>query len=87
MSNLENNTPQAKNTILMKLALERHESCISAARAIMHLYQDEVPADAASFDNLWHILNMMSAEIDTLNEILDAKVTITGQNSPQQQSH
>ena len=85
MSNLEN-TPQAKNAVLMKLSLERHESCISAARAIMHLYQDDMAADTTSFENLWHILNMMSAEIDTLNGILDAKMSITGQNRPQQQS-
>ncbi|MCB1531340.1 MAG: hypothetical protein KDJ35_00575 [Alphaproteobacteria bacterium] len=72
MSNDEN--PAIKKALLTKMAYERTESYISAARAIMHIHREEQFEDDITFENLQHVLQLMSYEISALNGRLDHDV-------------
>lgn len=69
--------PNYKELIITKLAYERCERYISCARALIHMHEDEGeenrPEHKRFFKNLWHILDLVSVEIDALTEQLDDK--------------
>lgn len=57
----------------MKLACERHENYISAARMILNLCRPKKQGDA-SFENLWHILDLMAYEITALANMVENQI-------------
>lgn len=64
-----------RDIIMTKLAYERCAHHISCARAILHIHDcdlhDQGTQQIRLYRNLWHILNLVSHEIDTLNERLN----------------
>lgn len=68
------NDSAIQKAFLTKLAYERHESYISAARAILNLSKDEEAGENPVFANLEHILNLMAEEVGVLNHMLEKQV-------------
>lgn len=71
--NPENNSA-VQGALLVKLAYERHETYISAARAIINLSMDGKNGDCPIFDSLAHILNLMAEEVGALNHMLEKQI-------------
>ena len=76
----DNDSFNAKRIILTKLTYERCKSYISNARVIMHLHRGEEFDDGMAFKNLWHILDLISHDLDVLDNTLENKMSITLNN-------
>ncbi len=66
-----------KHSIIRKMCYERTVSYISAARAIIHLENEKIEDDPTILKSIWHILDLISCEIHTLNNTLDIEMTKT----------
>lgn len=63
-----------KDMMLTKLSYERCEQYISSMRALLHIHQEEEALQSQSFQSLWQILNLMSAELDLLSNTLEKQI-------------
>lgn len=86
MNSDQENDPSVQKAFLMKLACERHENYISAARAILNLSRDEETGDDPLFENLTHILNLMAEEVGALNHMLEKQVEVFLNEEPYQKA-
>ena len=63
-----------KDAFLVRLAYERYENYLRSARAVLHVHQDEAQAlKDPCFEQLWHLLDLMSLELNTLLKMLKRK--------------
>lgn len=71
---MSKNEVEMNQAMIVKLAYERYENYIATARAIIHFHKTDGATNNPPYDSLWHILDLMSSETQSLTDTVDRQM-------------